>query len=77
MTDYYFSTIDETSTVCGFRLEELVLFANACRRQGIDETDLKMFANNCGMAYDFIADLFKESLHEELERIMNESNSSN
>jgi len=43
-------------TIYGYKIEDLILFAQACRNQGITENDLKDFATNCEFAYKTIKD---------------------
>jgi len=43
-------------TIYGYKIEDLILFAQACRNQGITENDLKDFATNCEYAYKTIKD---------------------
>lgn len=43
-------------TIYGYKIEDLILFAQACRNQGITENDLKYFATNCEFAYKTIKD---------------------
>ena len=43
-------------TIYGYKIEDLILFAQACRNQGITENDLKDFATNCEYAYKTIRD---------------------
>lgn len=43
-------------TIYGYKIEDLILFAQACRNQGITENDLKDFATNCEFAYKTIID---------------------
>lgn len=55
-------------TIYGYKIEDLILFAQACRNQGITENDLKDFATNCEFAYKTIKDemdrLWRVSLHD-------------
>ena len=43
-------------TIYGYKIEDLILFAQACKKQGITENDLKDFATNCEYAYKTIKD---------------------
>lgn len=43
-------------TIYGYKIEDLILFAQACKKQGITENDLKYFATNCEFAYKTIKD---------------------
>lgn len=45
-----------TETIYGYKIEDLILFAQACRNQGVTENDLKDFATNCEYAYKTIKD---------------------
>ena len=40
----------------GYNFEYLVAFAIACRRTGVDEGDLKTFANNLDFAFQTVSD---------------------
>lgn len=46
--------LNENAIICGYSLKELILFANACRREGIEEKDLKDFCDNATYAYNYI-----------------------
>lgn len=69
----YFGTVDgeivssteQQQSLYGYSLEYLIPFAVACRRAGVEEDDLKTFANNCGFAY--------ETMQNEWKRIMDQA----
>ena len=41
----------EEKTCCGYDVKELITFATACRRAGVDEKDLKTFVQDCELAW--------------------------
>ena len=49
-------------TIYGYKIEDLILFAQACKKQGITENDLKYFATNCEYAYKTIRDEMERTL---------------
>ena len=45
---------DPPETVCGYPLRELVLFAQACRQNGVENQDLVSFAHDIVMIRDMV-----------------------
>lgn len=58
------------STVCGYRVKELLLFAEACRKQGITETELHDFCLNVESAYQLVIDEQREVTEKYLAELM-------
>ena len=44
----------EVKTVYGYDINQLILFAEACRRAGIRNEDLLEFSHNAQAAYEFV-----------------------
>lgn len=55
-------------TCCGYDVKELIAFAIACRRAGVDEKDLKCFAQNCESAWKVMQEEFNNAIKETLEK---------
>lgn len=53
--------------LCGYDVEDLALFAEACRRAGVDEKDLLAFSQNAQRAYQFGLDEFDNAVMRRLE----------
>lgn len=49
-------------TCYGYNTRELLLFAEACRKQGIDERDLKDFMHNVEAIIDLVRQELRESV---------------
>ena len=62
--------IADDMEIFGYPIKDLVLFAEACRKKGIDETELKWFCTEMKTAYQMIADEFKKSLGDSLHSIV-------
>lgn len=45
---------DPPETVCGYPLQELILFAQACRQNGVENQDLVSFAHDIVMIRDMV-----------------------
>lgn len=45
----------EPQTCCGYDVNKLIVFATACRQQGVENGDLKAFANNCIFAWNVMS----------------------
>lgn len=54
----------DDSTIYGYKMKELIAFADACRKNGVDERDMKAFANNCEWALKVISDEQKKLFEE-------------
>lgn len=52
---------------CGYDVEDLALFAEACRKAGISENDLVTFAKNAKDAYTFGLKKLEEAVMRNLE----------
>lgn len=55
---------DPPETVCGYPLQELVLFAQACRQNGVENQDLVSFAHDIVV----IRDMVRRDLQEAAEK---------
>lgn len=55
---------DPPETVCGYPLQELILFAQACRQNGVENQDLVSFAHDIVM----IRDMVRRDLQEAAEK---------
>ena len=53
--------------LCGYDVEDIALFAEACRKAGITENDLATFAKNAKDAYTFGLKKFEEAVMRNLE----------
>lgn len=58
------------SLIFGYPLEYLVAFAEACRRAGVDEDDLKTFANNCTFAYATMGEEYRRLVNQAMDAMM-------
>lgn len=55
-------------TICGYSLNELMIFADACRKQNISNYELKEFCVNVEGAYAYVMSEIGKSFNEEIER---------
>ena len=55
-------------TCYGYDVKELIAFSIACRRAGVDEKDLKCFAQNCESAWKVMQEEFNNAIKETLEK---------
>ena len=55
MNDY-----DENTTICGYNLKELILFAETCRKCNVSEEDLHMFATGASVFIEKIINIMNE-----------------
>lgn len=62
------STGDET--ICGYPINDLVIFADACRVAGVGPKELKDFVRNIETAYDVVAKAMDEYLAKCLEEYL-------
>ena len=46
----------EKYTICGYVFKDLAVFADACRKQGITETEMANFCRNATDAYNYIVE---------------------
>lgn len=58
----------ERSTYCGYTLKELLMFADACKRQGITEEHLHIFWKNAECVYNYIMELIDEGFKKSIKR---------
>jgi hypothetical protein len=58
----------ERSTFCGYTSKELLMFADACRRQGITEEYLFAFCKNAEDAFAYAFEKIAERFKKEVER---------
>lgn len=58
-------------TCGGYDIKKLVAFAIACQRAGVNEKDLKEFAQNCEFAWETMEKEFNKTLRETLGGIWN------
>ena len=58
----------EFCTVYGYPIRHLVLFAAACRKNGVEEHDMRFFAQNAEIAFKYV----RRDLEESLERAFND-----
>lgn len=54
----------------GYNLEHLIAFALACRRAGVDEDDLKTFANNLDFAFQIASEGLRRLQMEAAAKVM-------
>ena len=54
----------EPQTCCGYDVNKLILFATACRQQGVENGDLKAFANNCIFAWNVMSGEFAKTIED-------------
>ncbi len=54
----------ERSRLCGYTAKELLMFADACRRQGITEAEMRAFCNNSESALNYMI----EKMYEQMEK---------
>jgi len=57
-------------TICGYSLNELMIFADACRKQNISNDDLKEFCVNVKNVYTYVMNEIGKSFNEEIERAL-------
>lgn len=58
-----------TETVMGYDVNDLILFATACRNSGVGERDLKAFAQNVEFAFQIMQAELNKSIQEALSRM--------
>lgn len=51
-------------TINGYPVDELILFATACRKMGITEDELHEFVTNTKFAYDYVITEIDKSIGE-------------
>lgn len=55
-------------TCCGYDVNELISFATACRRAGVDEKDLKNLAQDCEFAWKVMQKEIYSAIEEAFEK---------
>lgn len=65
-----FQKRSERSTYCGYTLKELLMFADACRRQGITEDKLYVFWASAESAFNYIMEKITEDAMKSIERTL-------
>lgn len=58
----------EFCTMFGYPVRDLALFAYACRENGVEEQDMRVFANNAEVAYQVVS----RDMNKALERAFND-----
>lgn len=58
------------SALYGYNLEHLIAFAVACRRAGVEEDDLKTFANNLDFAFQIASEELRRQQMEAVAKSM-------
>lgn len=61
--------LEDDDMICGFKLKDLIIFATAAKKAGVDNVDLAKFARNVQSAYDFVIRDQKEAMEESLKRL--------
>lgn len=61
--------LEDDDTICGFRARDLILFATAARKMGIDNADLAKFARDTESAYNFVVREQKEAMEQSLRHL--------
>lgn len=59
-------------TCRGYPVDELIVFADACRRMGVDEADLKFFAQNVKEAYRYVRHEWTRAMENTMRLVYNE-----
>lgn len=60
----------EKTTFCGYSAKELLMFAKACRENGVDNLDLKEFSQNVSLGIEFGLHMFNKQAEEMVKGIM-------
>lgn len=60
----------ERSTFCGYTSKELLMFADACRRQNISEAEMRAFCNNTETAFYYVLAKWKEKMMADIARTL-------
>ncbi len=67
MIDKEFENL-KNCTICGYTFDELVVFADACRKCNISNENLKDFCENAKSAYDYIMNEIEKGFEREMSR---------
>lgn len=54
----------EKTTFCGYSAKELLMFAKACKENGVDNLDLKEFSQNVSLGIEYGMKLFNKDIEE-------------
>ena len=60
----------EHTTVCGYPFKELMVFADACRKYNVSESDMHEFCLNAESAWQYIMDKMHEQMDKQMERML-------
>ena len=63
-------TKEDIKSIYGYDVEELIIFADACRKAGILPHELHAFILNAGSAYTYVENRLKEEFEAEIKRIL-------
>lgn len=66
-------SVQSGKTCCGYDVKELIAFAIACRKAGVDEKDLKYFAQNCESAWRLMQEEFEQAIKKTIEKWSDDS----
>ena len=58
----------DDSTIYGYKMKELIAFADACRKYGVDERDMKAFANNVEWSLKIVCEEQRKVFEETFKR---------
>ena len=56
----------EKSTFCGYSAQDLLMFADACRRKNISKEDLHEFCLNANSAFEYVMEKISEQMEKEM-----------
>jgi hypothetical protein len=60
----------EKTTFCGYSAKELLMFADACRRQGITEVEMLVFVQSVESAFNYAFEKWNELMKKEFQRTL-------
>ena len=66
---YEFFEYLEHVDICGYSFQELIRFADACKRANISETDLHAFCLNCDSAYEYTMEKINEEFQKQMKKV--------
>lgn len=52
--------------ICGYKFDELIIFAEACQKQGITEDNITDFCYNARNAYKYLLDKVQEEMDKKM-----------
>ena len=67
-TQMAIKALEEPPQLYGYSLDELIAFATACRRAGVNESDMRTFATNCRTAWEIMEQEFRQSIEDGLKK---------